>query len=216
LSGRPISPGASRDTPILLGTIGRAHGVRGHVRVCSHTADPTALTGYGPLSDGNGRTFAVRWIGQGIAEIAEIVDGVPREIADRAQAERLTNTKLFIERSRLPPPDDDEYYLADLIGLTAVDTLGNALGIISAVHDFGAGASLEIARDRSGPLLVPFTAACVPEVNIDSGLAIVVPPDEIDLPGTHLGHRQREADDSRRGSGDDGEAGHDGDRECAA
>jgi 16S rRNA processing protein RimM len=169
---------------ILLGVIGRAHGVRGQVRVSSHTADPAALTGYGPLSGPNGRRFTLRWVGEGIAEIAEILDGVPVKIAGRTEAERLTNTKLFIERDRLPPPDDDEYYLADLIGLTAVDSHGASMGVVSAVHDFGAGTSLEITRDDSGSLLIPFTMACVPSVDIASGRLTIVPPDEIDVVGT--------------------------------
>ena len=133
--------------PILLGVIGRAHGVRGLVRVTSHTADPTDLTAYGPLADPSGRRFTLRWVGEGIAEVSEIVGGKPVKVADRTQAERLTNTKLFIERDRLPAPEPDEYYLADLIGLTAITTEGAPLGVVSAVHDYGAGASLEIERD---------------------------------------------------------------------
>jgi 16S rRNA processing protein RimM len=167
--------------PILLGVIGRAHGVRGLVRVTSHTADPAALTEYGPLSDAAGRRFTLRWVGEGIAEVFEIVDGRPVRVADRSAAERLTNTKLFIERERLPEPDADEYYLADLIGLTAVTADGAPLGVVSAMHDYGAGASMEIARDHAGSLLVPFTAACVPEVNIAAGHVTVAPPDEVDV-----------------------------------
>jgi 16S rRNA processing protein RimM len=171
--------------PILLGVIGRAHGVRGLVRVTSHTADPADLTGYGPLSDPSGRRFALRWEGEGIAEIAEIINGEPVKVADRTTAERLTNTKLFIERDQLPPPEPDEYYLADLIGLAAIGTDGSPIGVVSAVHDYGAGVSLEIDRDNAASLLVPFTAACVPEVNIAAGSVTVVPPDEIDVPETN-------------------------------
>jgi 16S rRNA processing protein RimM len=154
------------------------------VRVTSHTADPTALTEYGPLSDPSGRRFTLRWTGEGIAEIFEIAADGPVKIANRAAAERLTNTKLFIERDRLPVPEADEYYLADLIGMIAVDREGNTLGAVSAVHDYGAGASLEITRDQAGPLLIPFTAACVPDVNVASGRVVVAPPDEIDVPET--------------------------------
>ena len=124
--------------------------MRGLVRVTSHTADPADLTGYGPLSDPPGRRFIVRWMGEGIAEVSEIIDGKPVKLADRTAAERLTNTKLFIERDRLPAPDADEYYLADLIGLTAVGSDGAPIGVVSAVHDYGAGASLEIDRDNAG------------------------------------------------------------------
>ena len=168
--------------PILLGVVGRAHGVRGLVRVTSHTADPAALTGYGPLSDPSGRRFTLRWMSEGIAEISEIVDGGKVKIVDRAAAERLTNTRLFIERDRLPTPEPDEYYLADLIGLSANGTDRVPFGIVSAVHDYGAGVSLEISRDEVGSLLIPFTAACVPEVDVAAGRVTVVPPDEIDVP----------------------------------
>lgn len=169
------------DRAILLGVIGRAHGVRGQVRVTSHTADPTAMTGYGPLSASDGRRFALRWTGGGIAEIAEIVDGQPVRIAERSAAERLTNTKLFISRDALPAPDADEYYLADLTGLDARGADGVRIGTVIAVHDYGAGTSLEIERPGAGSLLLPFTAACVPAVNIAAGHLTIAPPDEIDV-----------------------------------
>lgn len=162
--------------------IGRAHGVRGQVRVTSHTADPAALTGYGPLSDPNGRLFTLRWVGDGIAEIFETTGGHPVKVSDRTAAERLTNTKLFIKRDRLPPADDDEYYLADLIGLVAEDAAGKRLGTVAVVHDYGAGVSLEIALDDGGSLILPFTVACVPVVSIETGRLTIAPPDEIDVP----------------------------------
>jgi 16S rRNA processing protein RimM len=168
--------------PILLGVIGRAHGVHGFVRMTSHTADPAALTEYGPLSDASGRQFTLRWVSDGIAEIFQIIAGNPVKVADRATAERLTNTQLFTERDRLPAPEADEYYLADLIGLRAVGADDAPVGIVAAVHDYGAGASLELARGDGGSLLIPFTAACVPEVDLASGRLRVAPPDEIDAP----------------------------------
>ena len=113
------------ESRILMGVIGRPHGVRGLVRMTSYADD---LTGYGPLSDEKGRRFVVRWRGEGVAEIAELVDGVEVKIADRTVAERLTNVRLYVERARLPEPEDDEFYLADLVGLTAVDMAGTALG----------------------------------------------------------------------------------------
>jgi 16S rRNA processing protein RimM len=168
--------------PILLGVIGRAHGVRGLVRVTGYTADPLALTEYGPLCDASGRQFTLRWMGEGIAEIFENVAGKLVRVADRAAAERLTNTQLFIERDQLPVPESDEYYLADLIGLRAFGTDDSLVGVVTAVHDYGAGASLELARDNGGSLLVPFTAACVPVVDLETGRLHVCPPDEIDAP----------------------------------
>lgn len=169
------------DRRIQLGVIGRAHGVRGLVKVTSHTADPADLTAYGPLSDAEGRIFALRWIADGIAEVSRVVDGVAIKVADRTQAEKLTNTRLFIDRAALPPADTDEYYLTDLIGLTAVDPAGRELGTVSVVHDYGAGASFEIVG-TGAPLLVPFTAACVPTVDVAAGRLVVVVPDEIVVP----------------------------------
>ncbi len=166
---------------IQLGVIGRPHGVRGLVKVTSHTAVSADLTTYGPLSDAEGRGYDLRWKAEGIAEVSRIVDGVAVKVTDRSQAEKLVNTKLFIDRPALPPPDENEYYLADLIGLTVVDPVGRQIGTVSVVHDYGAGASLEIVGSGA-PLLVPFTAACVPTVDLAGGRLVVAMPDEIVIP----------------------------------
>jgi 16S rRNA processing protein RimM len=160
---------------ILLGVIGRPHGVRGLVRVTSHTADPAGLTAYGPLSDEKGRRFVLRWRGEGVAEVEEQVDGVAVKVADRTAAEKLTNTRLYVDRAQLPEPEEEEFYLADLIGMAAVDAdaNGTVLGNVVTVHDYGAGASLEIVRDGAAPVLVPFTRACVPEVDLARGTVLV-------------------------------------------
>jgi len=165
---------------ILLGVIGRPHGVRGLVHVVSYTADPAALAGYGELADELGRRFVLRWRGEGIAELSEVIDGEPIPVRDRDAAAKLTNVRLFVDRARLPlAGDEDEFYLADLIGLAAIDTLGGKVGTVAAVHDYGAGASLEIARDDAPPLLVPFTRAAVPGVDPAAGCITVAPPHEI-------------------------------------
>ena len=166
---------------ILLGVIGRPHGVRGLARVTSYADPPEALTAYGPLSDEAGRRFALRWQGDGIVALAEVVDGTERKVGDRDAAARLTNTRLFVARGSLPPPEEDEYYLADLVGLTAVDANGGQVGRVASVHDYGAGASLEIERE-AGPLVVPFTRAAVPEVDVAGGTVVVAPPAETDVP----------------------------------
>ena len=101
-----------------MGVIGRPHGVRGLVRVTSYAED---LTAYGPLTDAKGRRFVLRWRGEGVAEVAELVGGAEVKVADRTAAEKLTNTRLFVDRAQLPEPEEDEFYLADLIGLAAVD-----------------------------------------------------------------------------------------------
>ncbi|HLY90082.1 MAG TPA: ribosome maturation factor RimM [Acetobacteraceae bacterium] len=169
------------ESRILLGVIGRPHGVRGLVRVTSYADDVTA---YGALSDEHGRSFVLRMRGEGVAEVAEVVGGVEVKVADRTAAEKLVNTRLYVERARLPEPEADEFYLADLIGLMALDRGGATLGRVSAVHDYGAGASLEI--EGAKPLIVPFTRACVPEVDVPGGRITVAEPEAVDvasLPG---------------------------------
>jgi 16S rRNA processing protein RimM len=159
---------------ILLGVIGRPHGVRGLAHVHSYTADPTALPGYGVLDDDRGRRFRLKWKSEGIAEILQIIEGKRVPVTSREAAQALVNTRLYIPRAKLPPVAEDEFYVADLVGLEAVDGQGRALGRITTVHDYGAGTSLEI-----GALIVPFTKACVPVVDLDAGRVTVLPPDEI-------------------------------------
>jgi 16S rRNA processing protein RimM len=158
---------------ILLGVIGRPHGVHGLVHVTSHTADPADLTAYGPLSDDRGRCFTLHWRGEGVVEVAEQVDGAAIKVTDRRAAEKLTNTRLYVARSALPVPEEDEFYLADLVGLGAMDASGTRIGTVTAVHDYGAGASLELARPDAPSLLVPFTRAAVPVVDLSEGRVIV-------------------------------------------
>ena len=112
--------------------------------------------------------------------MAELRDDGGRAVADRDTAERLVNTRLYVERAKLPPPDEDEFYLADLVGLAATAPEGRALGRVAVVHDYGAGVSLEIAGEGAA-LLVPFTRACVPQVDLAAGRLVVVPPIEVSV-----------------------------------
>ncbi|HYZ61163.1 MAG TPA: ribosome maturation factor RimM, partial [Acetobacteraceae bacterium] len=160
---------------ILMGVIGRPHGVRGLVRVHSYAAED--LAGYSPLLDEAGRAWTLAWRGDGIAELR---DEAGRAVPDRTAAERLVNMKLYVDRDRLPEPDPDDFYLSDLVGMRAVGPDGAALGRVVQVHDYGAGASLEIAGEGA-PLLVPFTKACVPEVDVAGGYLTVSPPHETEL-----------------------------------
>lgn len=162
---------------IQVAVIGRPHGVRGRVRLRALTEDPSSVARYGPLLDRDGRAFRVAWEGQGIARISEIRPEGEVPVADRSGAEALTNRALFLPRRALPAPGEEEYYLADLIGCDAVGPEGR-LGAVVAVHDYGAGASLEIAREGATPLLVPFTRAAVPEVDLAARRIGVVPPVE--------------------------------------
>ncbi|CAI9120979.1 ribosome maturation factor RimM [Brytella acorum] len=168
---------ASRD--ILVATVGRPHGVKGLVHLHAATEDPATVEDLGALHDVQGRAWSVEWHGAGIAALR---DASGRLLADRDAAARMTNVKLFVERDRLPEPEGDEFYHVDLVGLEARDRDGELLGQIREVHDYGAGVSLEVA---GGPrdFIVPFTLACVPEVNIAGGVVTVVPPVEIEVEG---------------------------------
>ncbi|MGH7120716.1 MAG: ribosome maturation factor RimM [Acetobacteraceae bacterium] len=159
---------------IEVAVIGRPHGVAGLVHVTSHTSDPDALAGYVPLEDEGGQRYRLWWAKPGIARLFVFSGESERPIEDRTAAACLLNRKLFVARALLPTTAADEFYLADLIGLAAFDLSGAALGKISAVHDYGAGASLEI-----GPLVVPFTRAAVPEIDLGAGRIVVAPPPEI-------------------------------------
>ena len=159
-----------------MGVIGKPHGVRGLVRVNAFTEDPAALADYAPLTDRTGRKFTLEWVMENVAQISEVTGSTNRKITDRNEAERLTNVELFAPRAALPEPDEEEFYLADLIGMIVLGADGTKLGSVAAVHDYGGGTSLEISP---GALLVPFTKAAVPEVNIAKGHIVVVPPTEV-------------------------------------
>ena len=158
---------------ILLATIGRPHGVQGLVHVTSYTDPPEALAHYSPLTDDHRRQFSLRWRGENIAELTQ---HPATKITTRIAAEHLVNTRLYISRDQLPAPNPDEFYIADLVGLTATDPSGNSLGRITAIHDYGAGASLETETG----LLVPFTRTAVPAIDLTSGRITIFPPTSID------------------------------------
>jgi 16S rRNA processing protein RimM len=100
-------------------------------------------------------------------------------VRDRNAAEQLTNLRLFVPRERLPPPAADEFYHADLIGLAAVTAAGVEVGTVVAVHNFGAGDILELRPPAGGTtIMLPFTDAFVPRIDIAGGRIVVEPPEE--------------------------------------
>ena len=161
---------------ILLGVIGRPHGVRGLAHVHSYTADPADLTEYGVLLAEDGRRFRLRWYAGGIAEISEVVAGKRVKVASREAANALVNTNLYVPREKLPATDEEEFYNSDLLGMEAFTPDGQSLGRVQMVHDYGAGTFLEI-----GARLLPFTRACVPVVDIAGGRIEVALPVEIEV-----------------------------------
>jgi len=163
-----------------MGVVGRPHGVRGLLHVHSFTADPADLARYNPLLDERGRAWTLEWKGN---DVAALRDAEGRAVPDRNAAEKLVNVRLYAPRERLPDTGPDDYYIADLVGLLANDAQGGEIGRITTVHDYGAGASLEITKagTQTQTLIVPFTRAAVPVVDIAGGQVTVIPPEEIDV-----------------------------------
>jgi len=160
------------DARICLGQIGAPHGVRGEVRLRSFTSDPQAIANYGPLETEDGRVLEIKSLRPAKDHFVAQLLGV----ADREAAERLTNVRLYVPRERLPEPEADEFYHADLVGLAAVDAAGNRVGSVIAIHNFGAGDLIEIQPQNGGKTeLIPFDAAHVPVVDVAGGKLVVVP-----------------------------------------
>jgi 16S rRNA processing protein RimM len=167
----------TRDTRICVARIGAAHGVRGEVRLWPFTEDPMAVTDYGPLSTRDGtRQFEVARARMAKDHLVAALKGV----TTRDEAERLNGIELYIARDRLPAAEAGEYYHADLIGLRAVDAQGGTLGEVVAIHNFGAGDIIEVAPAQGPTLLLPFSDAVVPTIDITAGYLVIEPPGEID------------------------------------
>ena len=162
---------------ICVAQIGAPHGIRGEVKLKSFTADPMAVMDYGALETEDGTaTFEIEslrpaknhWVAQ------------LRGVRDRNKAERLANTKLYVPRDRLPAVETNEYYHADLIGLAAVTADGSQFGTVVAIHDFGAGDILELKREgKRDTVMLPFTSATVPVVDIASRRIVIDPPEGV-------------------------------------
>jgi 16S rRNA processing protein RimM len=175
----PSAASAANERRVLVGRIGAAHGVKGEVRLMSFTKDPKAIGAYGPLTDARG---AMQFE---IAALRPLKDNlfVARfaGIATREAAEALTNMDLYVGRDAFAPTAEDEFYRADLVGLAARTAVGEPIGHVVDVLNFGGGDILEIAPAGGGEnLLVPFTKATVPVVDIAGGGLVIVPPIEIE------------------------------------
>ena len=162
---------------ICIARIGAAHGVRGAVKLWTFTEDPLAVRLYGPLFTKDGaRQFEVTQAREAKGHLVATLKGV----ATREEAERLNGLELYIAREKLPATDEDEYYHADLIGLAAVTVANEPIGRVTAIHNFGAGDIIEIAPPHGATMLLPFTNAVVPTVDLAKGHVVIVLPDEID------------------------------------
>ncbi|WGW04265.1 ribosome maturation factor RimM [Tropicibacter oceani] len=160
---------------VCVGAFSGAFGVHGEVRLKSFTADPLAIADYAPLTleDGSGSydIQITREINNGFA--ARVTG-----IATKEQADALRGTRLFAPRDRLPSLPDDEYYHADLIGVAVFDAGGAPLGTVKSVQNHGAADLLELAiPGQSKTVLLPFTMAVVPTVDLAAGRIVADPPE---------------------------------------
>lgn len=161
---------------VCVGAIAGAFGVGGEVRLKSFCTEPEAIAAYAPLYTEDGtRSFGVKITRAIPGGLAARLSG----IATKEQADALRGTSLYADRDRLPNLPDDEFYHADLIGLPVFDTGGAPLGTVRAIYNHGAGDILEIfAPGRRVALLLPFTKAVVPTVDLTARRIIADPPEE--------------------------------------
>ncbi len=169
--------GAARTGRICVGAVAGAHGVRGEVRIKSFTERPEDIASYGLLEDERGdRIFALTVHGRTRGQLIGAVEGV----SDRNAAEALKGVRLYVDRAKLPAPEhEDEFYHADLLGLSACDGDGKPCGRVVAILPAGDAAVLEI--DPGGgreTILVPFTREHVPEIDVAAGRIVIEPPAE--------------------------------------
>ncbi|TKW79691.1 MAG: ribosome maturation factor RimM [Bradyrhizobium icense] len=163
--------------PVCVARIGAAHGVRGAVKLWTFTEDPLAVQNYGPLLTKDGaRSFEIASLRAAKDHLVATFKGV----ATRNDAEKLNGIELYVPREKFPETDEGEYYHADLIGLAAVDAANEPIGRVIAIHNFGAGDIIEIAPPKGATMLLPFTNAVVPTVDIEGGRVVIELPQEIE------------------------------------
>lgn len=162
------------DQSVLLAQIGAAHGIRGEVRV-KPFGEADMLDQYGPLHDAAGRAYEIISMRPQKTVLVVRFKGID----SREAAEALNGTELFVERSALPAPREDEFYLSDLVGLEALSPEGEVLGKVAAVHDFGGGDVIEIRLAGGKSELFAFTRENFPAIDINEGRMTFVPPETI-------------------------------------
>ncbi|MCW2637540.1 MAG: rimM [Blastococcus sp.] len=170
----------STDT-VVVGRIGRPHGVRGLVTVEVRTDDPDlrfepgAVLVTEPAERGPLTVVDKRWhSGTLLLQLAG-PDGVV--FSTREALEPVRNTLLLVPVSDLPELDDpDSYYDHELVGLAAQLADGTLLGEVTGVRHEGAEL-LVVRRTDGGELLVPFVRAIVPTVDVAAGHVVIDPPE---------------------------------------
>jgi 16S rRNA processing protein RimM len=194
---------------VQMAVIGAAHGIRGELRVKTFTGDPLALGDYGPLQASDGRSFEII----DIRPAGNVVVVRFKGVGDRNAAEALNGTELFVDRSALPDDaEDGEFYHTDLVGLAVRDESDTVVGRVTSVQNFGGGDILEITHGGTKGVLIPFTQAAVPVVEIAGGfvridtVAAGLTDEEQDGPASNepSGQGKRDLDRRPRGPKDAG------------
>ncbi|MCY7394789.1 MAG: ribosome maturation factor RimM [Nocardioides sp.] len=163
---------------VVVGRIGRAHGIRGDVTIDVRTDEPDRRFADGSVlrveaprgSTSTLRTLTVagsRWHSSRL-----LVDF--EEIPDRTAAEAARGLLLHVQIGADEVPEDpDEYYDHQLVGLAAHDVDGRALGEVTGLVHGGAQDLLTIRTPEGREALVPFVKALVPEVDLPGGRVVV-------------------------------------------
>ena len=166
------------DAKICVGVVVGAQGLKGAVRIKPFTAAAKDIAAYGPLADESGaRVFSVELIGEGRGTVIVQLSGV----SNREEAEALRGLRLYVPRSALPALAAEEFYHADLIGLEAERADGSPAGKVVAVLDHGGGCYLEIEGVGERPLIVPFSRAAVPVIDLPGKRLVIEPPEEVEV-----------------------------------
>lgn len=163
---------------VLLGEFGRAHGLKGEIRLKSFTQDPQAIADYSPLLLENGAGVIIKTVRQAAGDQPDLLVVTLEGVTGRDAVEALNRKGLYIERSRLPEPEtEDEFLHTDLIGLKVISVEGGEIGRVAAISNYGGGDILEI---EPGNLLVPFTKAFVPSIDVQQGCLTINYAESVD------------------------------------
>ncbi|HEX6859363.1 MAG TPA: ribosome maturation factor RimM [Caulobacteraceae bacterium] len=162
---------------IEVGRVAGAFGVRGEVRISAYTEEPLALVRYGGLKRQDGSHALT--ITQGRPAKGGLVASV-KEVTTKEQADALRGLRLYVPREDLPELDEDEFYLADLIGMAVRNVHTKApLGRVKTVQNFGAGDILEVEPEGGGATwYLPFTREAAPQVDVQAGVVWANPPED--------------------------------------
>jgi|DEB0MinimDraft_10_1074344.scaffolds.fasta_scaffold97117_2 16S rRNA processing protein RimM len=164
---------AGSEAPVCLGVVVGARGLKGDVRIKSFTADPQDVAAYGPVATDDGQRLELKITGEAKGVVIARIAG----ISDRTAAEDLKGQRLYVARDALPQTEDeDEYYHADLIGMTVVDETDAECGTVIAIYDFGSGDVIDLRLTDGGTVMLPFTRAVVPKVDLSAGHLVVSRP----------------------------------------